>query len=85
MSKSETTETRWVWHDETFASLMMGRIQIAQVSQGTSRSGHWRWTLLFCTHEERSFYASPDKAVAMATAESHAQKVLAAEKPPHVK
>jgi hypothetical protein len=47
MSQDQTTPaTRWKWHDETFASLMLGRVQLAQISRGSSR--HWSWTLFFC-------------------------------------
>ena len=75
MSAENTTPApRWVWHSDTFASLMLGRVQLAQVSHGAS---HWSWTLFFCERGERSKYSSENKAVAVATAEAHARKVLA--------
>ena len=74
--QNQTPAPRWVWHSDGFASLMLGRVQLAQISLGTS--GHWSWTLFFCRPDERSTYSSKDKAVAMATAAAHAEKVLAA-------
>ena len=68
---------RWVWHADDFASLMLGRIQIAQISH-CKGSGYWSWALFFCTPNERSGYSSKDKARAIAEAEAHAAKVLAA-------
>ncbi len=67
----------WVWHADDFASLMLGRIQIAQISYGKG-SGYWSWALFFCKPGERAGYSTKDKARAMAEAEAHAQKVLTA-------
>lgn len=75
MSDNNTTGPRWVWHEPGFASLMIGRVQLAQVSHGATT---WAWTLFFCEKGERSTYADEDKAVAMQAAEDHARKVLAA-------
>jgi hypothetical protein len=74
--QATTPPPRWKWHDETFASLMLGRVQLAQISRGSSR--HWSWTLFFCDRGERPTYSSEDKGEAMAVAEDHARKVLAA-------
>ena len=71
-----TPAPRWVWHADDFASLMLGRVQLAQISHGKS-SGYWSWALFFCKPDERSGYSSKDKALAMAAAEAHAAKVLA--------
>ncbi len=66
---------RWVWHTDDFASLMVGRIQLAQISQGAA-SRDWYWTLYFCEPGERPSYSSEDQGSAIAVAEAHARKVL---------
>lgn len=75
--QATTPAPRWVWHADDFASLMLGRIQIAQISYGKG-CGYWSWTLFFCAADERSGYSSKDKASAVAAAEAHATKVLSA-------
>lgn len=76
-SDQTTPAPRWVWHADDFASLMLGRVQIAQISQGAA-SRHWFWTLFFCEAGEKPSYSSEDKRTAMLVAEAHARKVLAA-------
>jgi len=73
-AQTTTPTPHWVWNSDTFASLMLGRVQLAQISRGATT---WSWTLFFCRSDERSFYGAKDKAVAMETAEAHARKVLA--------
>lgn len=73
-------DTRWIWHDLDFASLMLGRIQIAQISRGAA-SGHWYWTLFFCRDGERPSYSAEDKSTAIAVCEAHARKIISDETP----
>lgn len=71
----KTTETlRWVWHDKTFASLMLGRVQLAQVSGSPNC---WSYTLFFTKPGERPSYSAPTCVEAMREALTHAEKVLA--------
>ena len=42
----------WVSHDVTFASLMLGWIELAQITQGQATSD-WFWTLRFCRDGEK--------------------------------
>ena len=74
MSDSQTT-VRWVEHEPGFLSLMIGRVELAQISRGTS--GHWFWHLGFCRGDERVAYSAPTEAEAREVAEAHARKVLA--------
>jgi hypothetical protein len=55
---------------------MVGRVQLAQISQGAG-SKQWYWTLFFCEEGERPSFSSEEKSVAMEVAEAHAEKVLA--------
>ena len=66
---------RWVWHHDDFGSLMLGRIQLAQVTR-ISSYGHWYWTLFFCKEGERISYSNAMRDIAVQTAEDHAKKVL---------
>lgn len=66
---------RWVEHDPTFASLMLGRIELAQISKGQG-SEHWFYTLRFPLAGERACYSTGNEADAKAVAEAHARKVL---------
>lgn len=65
---------RWKLHSDDFASLMLGRVQVAQISRGTS--GNWYWHLFFCRPPERESYGDASRDVAIAEAESHARKIL---------
>ncbi len=67
-------KTRWVWHTETFASLMLGRIQLAQISYSPG-SDYWYWTLFFCKKNEKSSFATKSKSEAMSIAELHARDI----------
>jgi len=70
-----TTHLRWVWRDDTFASLMLGRIQLAQISKATA-SHHWFYTLFVVEPGERASYSAPDRETAMRAAQEHAGKVM---------
>jgi hypothetical protein len=74
----QTCAIRWVEHEPGFLSLMLGRVELAQISRGTS--GHWFWSLRLCQVRqlgERVSSSSPTEAEARAVAEEHARKVLA--------
>ncbi len=66
---------RWVPHDATFSSLMLGRIEIAQVSRGDT-GDVWFYTLRFCKSDERMCYSEPTEEAAKAICEAHVEKAL---------
>lgn len=68
-----TPAPRWVWHHDTFASLMIGRVQLAQVSGSPNC---WSYTLFHVRPGERPGYSAPTRDEAMRAAQAHAGKVL---------
>ena len=78
MTDSQTTSPslRWITHDNTFASLMLGRMELAQISKGRA-SDDWFYTLRFCEVGERASFSELTETSAKAVAEAHAAKVLA--------
>jgi hypothetical protein len=54
---------------------MLGRIELAQISQGT-QSQFWFYTLRFCAEDERSSFSVQTEAEAKTVCEEHARKVL---------
>jgi hypothetical protein len=73
--RSETAEVQWKWHDRNFASLMLGRIELAQIAQGDA-GGHWFWTLRFTKPGETASYSSLTEYEAIKVCQEHARKVL---------
>jgi hypothetical protein len=73
-SETAVSEFRWIEHDPAHHSLMLGRIDLAQLSQGTS--GHWFYHLKF-TDGERQSYSCATKVDAVAVCEAHGRKVIA--------
>lgn len=72
-----TASLRWVQHASDFASLMLGRVELAQITRGnTAAGGHWFWTLRFCRTGERPCFSAPTESEARAVAEEHARKVI---------
>jgi hypothetical protein len=67
---------RWKWRTPTFARLMLGRIELAQISKGAA-SGDWFWTLRFTEAGERPCFSAPTEDEARRICEEHARKVLA--------
>ena len=67
---------RWVWRDETFAQLMLGRIKMAQVSKATATDNCF-YSLFYARPGERPGYSAPTQTEAMAACEAHAWRVLA--------
>ena len=67
---------RWLAHSDDFASLMLGRIEIAQASKARS-SGTWFLSLRFCEASQNPNPCAPSREGAEAIAEAHARDVLA--------
>lgn len=70
------TTLRWERRSTGFFALVLGRIEIAQISKATA-SENWFYTLRFCAAGERASYSVPTEAEAKAIAEHHAARVLA--------
>lgn len=66
----------WVAHGGSFSSLMLGRIELAQVSKARA-SEYWFYTLKFTQGEERDAYSELTETAAKAVCVTHALKVLA--------
>lgn len=73
--QTQTADLRWEWHDPTFASLMLGRIELAQINQGRV-TGDWFWTLRFTEGDERPSFSSLGEHEAQQVCEEHARRVL---------
>lgn len=71
-----TIEFRWVEHQPGFLSLMLGRIELAQIYRGAEHFGFWYWTLMFSQNDERKSFSAPTEQEARAVAEEHARKVI---------
>ena len=69
------TTLHWTAHSPGFKSLMLGRIELAQISGGNATSD-WFWTLRFCDEGERSSFSAPTEDEARDIAEAHARRVL---------
>jgi len=79
-ANTESTETipamlYWVEYAPTFASLKLGRIELAQITQGIL-SGHWFYTLRFNVKDEKQSFSTPTRAEAEAIAMEHARKII---------
>jgi len=74
--KVMTVVLRWVEHDPVFSSLMIGRVELAQISKGRA-TDYWFYTLFFCEKGERHCGSELSMSAAKARCEEHAQKVIA--------
>ena len=72
----DTCHLRWVFVDmHNFYRLMIGRIEVAQMSKGNA-TDHWFYTLRFCNETETASFSMPTEAEARAICETHAKKIL---------
>ena len=65
----------WRWHTTTFASLMVGRVELAQISN-SSTTNDWFYTLRFTKNGERSAGSKENKAAAMTLCIDYATNIL---------
>lgn len=75
MKQINNISLRWLDHDPTFSSLMIGRIELAQISKSIT-TDDWFYTLRFCVTGEKSSYSSISKSAAKSISEAHAERVL---------
>ena len=80
--REQQVTLRWVWHTKDFASLRVGRIELAQISKAAS-SEIWFYTLRFGVQDERRIWSEPTQIAAMHTAEKHAERVITDEASPY--
>jgi hypothetical protein len=65
----------WKWHNPSFASLLFGRVELAQIHCGVA-SRQWFWTLRFTEGDEVPSHSAPILEDAQQVCIDHARKVL---------
>jgi len=66
---------KWVKHEEGFSSLMLGRIELAQISRSRN-SDNCLCILSFTRDQEQKLFHVPSEADAKRVCEKHANKVI---------
>ena len=66
---------RWITHDKHFHSLMLGRIEIAQINKART-TDDWFYYLRFTQGSEQASFSEPNEENAKAVCVAHAAKVL---------